>query len=850
MLAFSRTRLSRWGLLAFLVLNGFVAVMIGFFLLESRAQYSEKAAISAQNLSQLLEQQLNASIRQIDISLRSVGDVVVRALGEGKSLEQQKLYGLLTQHQARQPDADRILLLDARGRIVASSGFESSAGGSLADTDYFRRVSLDHYAGLVVGRPQPDPLGHQLLLPFARRIAHSDGSFAGSLVVLAEVDRFARALTQVRVGGRGTVTLLDEEQRQIAHHPRAKGERQNAGNSQLEGLLPLLQPGDAMMGNAHELAGGDGIHMLALRKSADWPFLIAVDLMSEDYLAPWYKELRFSLVAFLLFAILTGAGAYVIVRVWCAHEQARAENLRLLRFNEALLKAIPVPVFFKDRDGRYLGCNPAYTEILGVAPADLIGRTTAEVWPTHLSDIYVQKDRELIASEAPQVYEFAIRDRHGDPRQVIFARNIFLDEKGDVAGIIGAFIDITERKRHEQELLAAREVAEAASLAKSQFLATMSHEIRTPLNGILGMAQIMLMNDAADGESRDCAQTIFNSGQMLLTLLNDILDLSKIEAGKLQLEVTAFDPGQLIRDTLELFADAAERQGVLLQGQWEEHFGHHYQGDPTRLRQMLGNLVSNAIKFSHGGEVRVLAKEVEVEADAAVLRFEVCDQGIGIPEEKQALLFQPFSQADSSTTRKFGGTGLGLSIVRNLAEMMDGAVGVVSKIGEGACFWFTVRVGLVRERAEQASSVVRTMPVHPPAAPAASVSGHILVVDDNATNRKVVAALLKKGGHRVDCVENGREADDFYRRQAPDLILMDCQMPVMDGFEATRRIRRWEGAQSWRRTPIIAFTAGVFSQDRQNCVDAGMDDFLPKPVNASALQEMLGRWLPAREICD
>ena len=835
-------------MLAFLVLNGFVAMMIGFFLWESRAQYSEKAATSAQNLAQLLEQQLNASVRQIDISLRSVGDVVLRSLGEGKSLQQQKLYGLLTQHQARLPDANQILLVDERGEIVASSGFEAAARASVATSDYFQRVRDDSYAGLVVGRPQPDALNNQLL-PFARRLAHPDGRFAGSLIVFAEVDRFARVLTQVRVGGQGAVALLDERQQGIAHHPRDKGGLSRSPDERLQGLLQQLQQGDATVGGVRELQAGDGVHMVALRKSADWPFLIAVDLMADDYLAPWHKEVRFSLAAFLLFALLTGAAAYVIVRVWCAHLRAQAENLRLLRFNEALLKAIPVPVFFKDRDGRYLGCNPAYTDILGVAPADLVGRTTAEVWPSHLSDIYIQKDQELIASEAPQVYEFAIRDRNGDPRQVIFARNIFLDEKGEVGGIIGAFIDITERKQHEQDVLAAREAAEAASQAKSQFLATMSHEIRTPLNGILGMAQIMLMNDAADSESRDCAQTIFNSGQMLLTLLNDILDLSKIEAGKLQLEVTAFDPGQLIRDTLELFADAAERKGVLLQGQWEEHFGHHYQGDPTRLRQMLGNLVSNAIKFSHGGEIRVLAKEVEIEADAAMLRFEVSDQGIGIPEEKQRLLFQPFSQADSSTTRKFGGTGLGLSIVRNLAEMMDGAVGVVSKPGEGASFWFTVRVGFLRDRVEQCS-VVRTTPAQVPPLPPAAAVGHILVVDDNATNRKVVAALLKKGGHRVDCVDNGREADEFYRRQAPDLILMDCQMPVMDGFEATRRIRRWENVQSWRRTPIIAFTAGVFSQDRQNCVDAGMDDFLPKPVNAAALQEMLSRWLPAHEICD
>ena len=845
MLTLSSSRLSRWGLLAFIVLNAFVATMIGFFLHESRNQYSEKAAISAQNLAQLLEQQLNASVRQIDISLRSVGDAVVRSLDEGKKLEQQKLYGLLTQHLARLPDADRILLVDRRGRAVASSGFESTQGLAVAESEHFQRLRDDGHIGLVVGRPQFDAHGRQWLLPFARRISDSDGGFVGALIVLAEVDRFARGWSQVGVGQRGSVFLLDERWQPVARHPRNKTAPEQLAEPGLQLLLQQVPQGDALAGHAREMSTSDGTHMFALRKSADWPFLVSIDLLADDYLAPWQQELRFSLFAFFLFCLLTGGAAYVIVRISAAHLQAVADHLRLLRFNEALLKAIPVPVFFKDREGRYLGCNPAYTEVLGIAPGELVGRGTAEVWPGHLSDIYVQKDRELIASETPQVYEFAIRDRHGDPRQVIFARNIFLDEKGEVGGIIGAFLDITERKQHEQALLAAREAAEAASLAKSQFLATMSHEIRTPLNGILGMAQIMLMNDATDGESRDCARTIFNSGQMLLTLLNDILDLSKIEAGKLQLEVTAFDPGWLIRDTLELFSDAAERQGVLLRAQWEELDGHHYQGDPMRLRQMLGNLVSNAIKFSQGGEIRISAKEVEIEADAAVLRFEVSDQGIGIPEEKQAQLFQPFSQADNSTTRRFGGTGLGLSIVRNLAELMDGAVGVLSQPGEGASFWFTVRVGFLQDRVAQRAEVLPIpLPTSPP-----SVVGRILVVDDNATNRKVVSALLQRAGHAVACVENGREADEYYRQQAPDLILMDCQMPVMDGFEATRRIRSWESAQSWRRTPIIAFTAGVFSQDRQKCVDAGMDDFLPKPVNAGALQEMLGRWLPQQRIC-
>ncbi len=395
----------------------------------------------------------------------------------------------------------------------------------------------------------------------------------------------------------------------------------------------------------------------------------------------------------------------------------------------------------------------------------------------------------------------------------------------------------------------ARTLAESANLEKSRFLATMSHEIRTPMNGILGMAQLLQEPGLDETRRRDYVGTILGSGQTLLTLLNDILDLSKIEAGKLVLESAIFDPRQIARETRELFAEAAARKGVTLTVDWTGLATARYTGDAVRLRQMLSNLVSNAIKFTDSGSIAVTLGEVDREVDRergrATLEFAVADTGIGVPPEKQALLFEPFTQADSSTTRRFGGTGLGLSIVRRLARLMGGEAGVESRPGQGARFWFRIVVAVPDAR--EIEAMAAAAPAATAAAPSASqFSGRVLVVEDNATNRKVIQAMLQRLGVEVLLAEDGAQGVVAATgSQRPDLVLMDVQMPVLDGYEATQRIRQWEGVDAEAaRLPIIALTADAYETDRQHSFAVGMDDFMAKPVELGRLSQMLARWLP------
>ena len=400
---------------------------------------------------------------------------------------------------------------------------------------------------------------------------------------------------------------------------------------------------------------------------------------------------------------------------------------------------------------------------------------------------------------------------------------------------IWAFVDISPLKLTEAELKQARIVADAANVAKSQFLTMMSHEIRTPMNGILGMAQLLLMPKLTDDERLLYARTVLSSGQTLLALLNDILDLSKIEAGKFQLDSIVFEPNAILIETYMLFSGTAHTKGLQLEYQWKGLQGSRYVSDATRIRQMLLNLVGNAIKFTKKGCVRMEAALMEHDAESVMLEFSVRDTGMGIPPDQIDLLFKPFSQTDSSIARTFGGTGLGLSIVRQLAKMMGGDVGVESVAGKGSRFWFRLRAKQVEDGEERRSSE------RPANAASQSVllSGRVLVVEDNAVNRKVIESMLTKFGATVTLA-----LDTLTKGDRPDLVLMDLNMPVMDGDDATKQIRQWEHDNNRPHLHIIALTADAYEEDRQHCLAVGMDDFLTKPIMLDALQSALCKWLP------